>query len=56
MDNVHRSTLMVTPSRGQLQFDQVGGSIMGHSLFLSFIMFSSVSINWRVALASDIGS
>jgi hypothetical protein len=45
---------MAMPSHGQLQFDQVGGSIMGGSFFFS--CFFSVGLNWQVILASNIGS
>jgi hypothetical protein len=36
LDIVHHLILMVMPSHGQLLFDQVGGSIMGCSIFFSF--------------------
>jgi hypothetical protein len=34
LDTVLHPTLMVTPSHGQLLFDQVGGSTMGCSFFI----------------------
>jgi hypothetical protein len=47
--------LLVTPSHGQLWFDQVGGSIMAGWLLFPFYDFS-VCCNWQVVLALKIGS
>jgi hypothetical protein len=43
LDTVLHLTLMVMPSHDQLQFGQVGGSIMGGSFFLP--MLSPIGFN-----------